>query len=236
MNESMSLAMKALKETLLRIQASLHQALGDTKREIADIDAGKITSAWGALPSDYALDLARVLRKVEQQLYIYAEINSYNIYDMARTAQQAGRLDPDDSIAIQIHADRCVIRLPYLPERGKQRDCLVNDLLMSQLTITKGIPRWPACHLDIFHVFPTAVKNIPKDVDNYDYKRCIDILAFNLGFSDSAATFSLGLQTIFTDDLSPGVYLEITPKCSENAVLPHWAPNPDHQKNDHSGY
>lgn len=62
------------------------------------------------------------------------------------------------------------------------------------------------------HVYPTKLAQLPKDIDNYDYKRTIDILSCCFGFSDCPETFSLAMESMMSDELAPGTYILMEPK------------------------
>jgi hypothetical protein len=86
------------------------------------------------------------------------------------------------------------------------------DLLFQRLLDEGPYPQWGKVHILFTHVYPTAIRSFPKDVDNFNYKPAIDFLAAALSFSDSAWTCSLEQRAEFRDDLATGVYIKISPQ------------------------
>lgn len=111
-------------------------------------------------------------------------------------------------VEIRCADEHVAIRMPYLPPRGLKHSSVATDMLAAALIQVYGdLPKWKSCTLTITHVYPTNISHMPKDVDNYDYKRVIDLICFALGVSDSAMTFSVHLDTLFSDELLPGTYI-----------------------------
>lgn len=126
-------------------------------------------------------------------------------------------------VEIRQSTEGLVIRMPLLPPRGTKHTTVATDMLGA--TIMKAydeLPRWSSCSLTITHVFPTAISRMPKDVDNYDYKRVIDLICYGIGCPDCAATCSVQLDTYFTDDLLPGTYILVEKKRPQLFEKRHW--------------
>lgn len=188
-------------------------------------------SSLELLPHNYEKTLSTGLAKLNNLFYKFCETNGYNpvrILQHPWESEKDGEIHTvaTDTVEIQISGDMAVIKMPYLPKRGTSAHSLANDLLLARFSGMKGLPKWEACHMEVYHVFPSFVYGVAKDVDNYDYKRTIDLLAFFFGFADTARTFTLGLQTVFTDDLESGAYIEITPMDVNSYKLPQWKGQP----------
>lgn len=211
---------KWLRETLVASRQTLLGLLEMTDQEISRIDEGALTVLWGELPSDYALELGAALVKLNGTLYAYCK---NNWYDPLRLSQYQRKKkirvmvgEACDAVRIQAGADGILVYMPYLPAKQNPHEDIVNDLLCARLSVEKELPSWDKHHISFHHVYPSATARIPRDVDNYNYKRTIDLLELAMRHSDCAYTCSQEMQSHFTDKCPPGVYIEITPKCSEN--------------------
>ena len=223
-------ASKELAGVLEKISRKLETLLTQTKveQEIQEITGFGVTS--NALPEDYAHKLTLGLLSLDSLLNQYCQCNFFSALDLAaiRRAGQDEELvrEADEQIEIQQTDSMVLVHMPYLPGKRNPQfsgfPSVVTDLLGAKLLHYSGLPKWPACHANFFHVFPSGLSSMPKDVDNYDYKRTIDLLAMAIGFSDCASSFSMAMQCVFTDNLAPGTYIEITPKSSKNTKYPNW--------------
>lgn len=207
-----------LRQALNRIQGVLESLLDLTKSEIAKTDSRERTALWGELPSDYALKLGAGLLKMRNQLYAYFQHNWYDPLQL-RQERCKGKLamPPELYDAVKLHVtDAAVyVYLPYLPEKKDRKEDLIYDLLFSRLLEEPRLPRWTQHRISFHHVFPKETFRMPRDVDNYYYKRTIDLIETAMRQSDSALCCSLEMAAHFTDIIPSGVYIEVSPKSSE---------------------
>lgn len=157
--------------------------------------------------------VAAALVEIEELLYFNSNVTVYDDYQI-RQYFHSHRRKSTEPVAIHISEERIIVRMPYLPAKYKSAKDLCNQLLAAKIYHTKNFPSWSYWHASYYHVFPSATADIPKDVDNYSYKRTNDILAFALGSCDNARRFTMSMATIFTDKIEPGTYIEITPNSS----------------------
>lgn len=122
---------------------------------------------------------------------------------------------------IWVEPDRVTIRMPAIPMRYAGNEDPYNQILAAKLLEVPNFPQWQAWHVSFIHVYP--IKNqgyILRDVDNYDYKKTIDVIACAMHTSDCATRFDMSATTTFTDDFERGVYIEVTPKNLQKSVFP----------------
>lgn len=93
-------------------------------------------------------------------------------------------------------------------------------MLAARIHLCPNFPRWQFWHADFIHVYPIKFAGVPKDVDNYNYKRTIDVIAFAMRTTDDAIHFDMAMSTVFRDDYKAGVYIEITPRHHDQRKLP----------------
>ena len=167
------------------------------------------------LRQDFTERLSAALLEMEEILFSHGTISTYDTFEVSRylSAHKNCQYEP---VSIHIEKSRILIRMPYLPKRYGGAKDLCNQMLAAKIYHTENFPKWPKWKAKYYHVFPTATADIPKDVDNYEYKRTNDILGFALGTCDNALRFSMSMTTVFTDKLAPGTYIEVTQKSSEN--------------------
>lgn len=120
-----------------------------------------------------------------------------------------------DQFDVQVDGELVLLKMPHLSQKIFLRFHLVEDLLLAKLGDTKRLPRMKECHATFIHVYPSGNQALAKDVDNYDYKRVIDLLAAFMDFSDSAATFEMTMKTVFSDGLQEGTYIVLEPQKSD---------------------
>lgn len=219
-----------LQEVLEKISAVLKQAEQLAENELEAVRQGKATDS-GALPNEYATTTANLLIRLENLLYTYsdsARFDSFAVWGYIREHRHTNC----ENVDIQFLDNKVVFRIPYLPRRNYGNNAVVNNMLAAKIFRVTDFPAWDKWTATFFHVYPTKTKNIPRDVDNYDYKKTIDLLAFAFGSADNALNFDIGgKHTVFTDRLVPGVYIEVTPKSSKNAKFPEWkTPRGRHSK------
>lgn len=167
------------------------------------------------LRQEYFETLSTALVRLEEMLYLHTNVTTFdraklNAFFSASKGKNAA------PVLIHVEKNRIFIKMPYLPRKYNGAKDICNQLLSVKLFSLKDFPVWAEWNAKYYHVFPTSIKEIPKDVDNYEYKRTNDILAYALGSSDNAFRFSMSMTAVFTDDIAPGTYIEVTPKSSEN--------------------
>lgn len=160
---------------------------------------------------DYWYQLANDICSLEELLWIYCDESWFS--RNALTRELVTRKDlMGDTIEIQICPDHALIRMPHIPATRKKNFTLAEDLLWSKLLMLRDLPQWDECHAAFCHVYPVSVSQMPKDIDNYDYKRTIDILSYSFGFSDCPETFSMSMESMLSDDIPSGTYILLEPK------------------------
>ncbi len=212
------------KDILAELNTLLEKLSADTKAEMRKIDRGQVTVKRGELPSEYGKHFYSRLFRINALLYEYYRSYWFDPCKIAWQLNNPAYATDRCLIDIQVHTDFVIFKLPFLPPRGKGRraEDILGDALLAKLSSVHSFPRWDGYHAEFIHVFPKDAEQSAKDVDNYEYKRVIDIIAFAMHFSDSPSVFSMEMRAVFTDELPSGVYIEITPKSSENAVFPRW--------------
>lgn len=210
-----------LAEVLEEFLSVLKQTVQLSEEELANVRNGHCPES-GALPNSYATTMANTLIRLENLLYVYsdtARFDSFAVWSYIRDHRSTNC----ENVDVQFSENKVVFRIPYLPRRNYGNNAVVNNMLAAKIYQLKNLPVWSKWTATFFHVYPTKTKSVPRDVDNYDYKKTIDLLAFAFSSADNALNFDIGgKHTIFTDRLVPGVYIEVTPKSSENEKFPEW--------------
>jgi len=75
--------------------------------------------------------------------------------------------------------------------------------------------------LPFHHLYPKLMTFTPKDIDNHNYKKTIDLPATALRTTDNAARFSMSAQSVFDDSVPPGPYIEKSEKSSVFSDFPN---------------
>ena len=201
-------------ETLISILEEvgrpLEKALGAISAEKQAVLNGNTNLSQRTLAA-----LAAASGHIEQTLFEYAlnaNIRGGDMYAALKTGI------PEGQITVAATATRICIRLPYLPRRGHGNKAAVN-LMLEQSLRQYSLPVWKKWTAAFWHIYPANTTKTPWDVDNYDYKRTIDILAAALHTSDRGGQFCMTAGAVITDDLPPGTYIEITPKSLEFPVF-----------------
>lgn len=169
-----------------------------------------LSRSFAATLSHWVLHLEEILFQCSD---LYSSQNTGEVNPL-----EASRYYQNDVIQIAVYPTQMVIHMPHLPPRTS-RNSLVTEALASKLFHMDTLPRWPRCVADFYHVYPTDIPKMPKDVDNYAYKRTIDLLMYALQSSDCAKAFRDSRQTVFTDAYPQGTYIVIYPESSENFVF-----------------
>lgn len=212
-------------ENLSHIKMVLIDLLNKTEKELYATQQGIAAVEGQVLPTSYGLDLADGILEFSSLLYSYMESYWLNTFALAKyvNSRKIKSLSAEaEIIGVQIDSDHVTIHMPYIPGRARRKNTLINDLLAAKLFSVPNFPKWEKYHLEFFHVYPPDTSDTPRDLDNYDYKRIIDLIAFTMKSTDCPCACSFGMQPVFTDEIPHGVYIEITPKNSENAVFPKW--------------
>lgn len=188
-----------------------------TLRESTDLEAEFVRqNASAGLPINlrlsYAKQFASTLSKLEQTLCSY--IANYSSPNEIWEYIAANKDCRQEEVCLRIQESEVLVYLPYLPKRGKGYSSPVNHMLAAKIYSSRKDVRWTKWNAAFYHVYPMSTSRIPKDVDNYDYKRTIDLLAFLVGSSDNSLNYSMSMDTILTDKIRQGVYIRLTPKSS----------------------
>lgn len=154
----------------------------------------------------------RVLHQLETTLsFDVTEMVAGKYRHLAASADPVERRTLYESIQIKKGAGEIMVYLPFLPGRRQVQRQFIYDLLFRRLIDKGPYPQWPRVHILFTHVYSTQLKRFPKDVDNFNYKPAIDLLAAAMSFSDSAISCSLEQRAEFRDDLPAGVYITVQP-------------------------
>lgn len=207
-------------DVLKEIQTELETALYACKKEQEKLNRGEV-DANEALPATYAYNASMSVIRLERLLYTYTDTARFNRFSVWQYIN-AHKKTNCEKVGLQISDDLIIFRIPYLPRRHCGNNAVVNHMLAAKIFQHTGFPKWQCWTAVFHHVYPTNTKDIPRDIDNYDYKKTIDLIAYALGASDNAFCFDMSMRTVFTDNLTRGVYIEVRPKSSENEELPPW--------------
>lgn len=170
----------------------------------------------------FAAQITNALLHLENLIYSYEEHAVLEPSEIWRYICNH-RFTSCDTVGLQRQEDMLILRIPHMGRKGFGKGSLANKMLSAKIFAEiDNFPTWHNWHADFFHVYPTSTRTMPRDVDNYDYKQTIDLLAFALGTSDNAIHYSMSMRTVFTDEIISGLYIEIRPKSWENQVLPAW--------------
>lgn len=171
-----------------------------------------------SLSYSYTDTLLRTIMRLEREMFLcmdYLDLSNSSFWISA--AEQSDQLD---TIAIWVEPFQVTIRLPYLPHRYKGNQDAMAQLLAAKIHLCTSFPHWYNWHADFIHLCPAGKKSIRRDVDNYSYKKIVDVIAFGLRTSDDAAHFDMAMTSVFSDDYEPGVYIQIRPTTIEDRPLP----------------
>lgn len=205
-----------LNSVLDRITKEMEAGIARTQRMREALAANEEPICNNTFPTGYINDINRVLSSLEGLITTVCDNTEFDCIDVwhyIATSQKAG----EPQILIRQASDLILIRMPYMPRRGKGNKSIVNRMLAAALGRVPPFPVWPKWHASFYHVFPTSVEGVPKDVDNYDYKKTIDLISFYLGTSDNALNFDMSMRSVFTNEVPQGVYILVTQKSSENS-------------------
>lgn len=197
--------------TLDQILTISRNAAAATDALLARCKETGLTNSTYAQAQEYWFQLADTVYKLEQLLWIYCDESWFNRSSL--TKELTCRKDlMGDSIEILIRSDFALIRMPHIPATKKRSYTFAEELLWAKLFMQKDLPQWNVCHATFCHVYPTAISQMPKDIDNYDYKRTIDILSYYFGFSDCPESFSMTMESMLSDELPSGTYISLEPE------------------------
>lgn len=112
----------------------------------------------------------------------------------------------------------------YLPQQRTQRNAkgLPTSLHITEFRdflLDADLPSLTDWQADFIHVFDPADAGYCRDVDNYEYKKYIDLLARKLGTVDSSTHFSLTMRNEFTTAIATGTYIIIRSRISALPTL-----------------
>ena len=125
------------------------------------------------------------------------------------------KLEPYLPKVIVDHPERLVIWLPALPPARRTVDNHVFKEFEGLLQNLGDRPQFQQWHCDFIHIFhPTSLRGI-RDVDNYNYKPLIDVLALALGARDCTDQFSSAQYNLLSEKLKPGCYIHVSKRCEK---------------------
>lgn len=112
----------------------------------------------------------------------------------------------------------------YLPQQRTRRNTkgLPTSLHITEFrefVMATNFPELTNWQADFIHVFDPADTRYCRDVDNYEYKKYIDLIARKMGVTDSGTHFSLAMHNEFTTAIAPGTYIIIRSRISALPTL-----------------
>lgn len=112
----------------------------------------------------------------------------------------------------------------YLPQQRTRRNAkgLPTSLHISEFQeflLAADFPSLTNWQADFIHVFHPDDTRYCRDVDNYEYKKYIDLIARKMGAMDSGTHFSLAMHNEFTAAIAPGTYIVIQQRISPLPAL-----------------
>lgn len=129
------------------------------------------------------------------------------------TVEEAETIGPIPKLLFS-NDDEFIFWLPSLPSRKRTTTSLIYQEI-KELLFNADLPRFANWHCAFIHCFrPKHIVGV-YDVDNYDYKPTIDLIARSMLAKDSFEHFSLGLYNVSTDELRPGCYVYVTSRESQ---------------------
>lgn len=207
-------------DTLRQIRAHLLQALEACNRQLERDDRFPPVNG-SEFPIRIAARLAQETAEIERLLYAYIDNSDLDLYKTLRYLKKHMSAT-NSTVSVHYDGSSLFVYMPTFPSRGLGNDALVNQMLASELLSMTELPSWPKWQAVFYHVYPANASNIPKDVENYDYKKTIDLLAYAVRSSDNALNFSMMMDTVFTDCVPSGVYIHVTPKSSKKPDFSSW--------------
>lgn len=176
------------------------------------------------LPQQLAAQLVGATSEIEQLLYAFMDNTGLDLYETLRFFKKSQDA-PRGCVTVTYHSGALLVYMPSFPKKGQGNTALVNQMLAAELLAMTDMPSWPKWQAAFYHVYPSGTSDIPKDVDNYDYKKTIDLLAYAVRSSDSSLNFSMKMDTVFTDVVESGVYIHVMKKSSELPDFALWQRN-----------
>lgn len=200
---------------------SVLQKISDTAKQIdaaATQELCTIKKPVQCFSARFTTLLTHQILLMEELLYHYTPHAPNTPSDDTEAFMEHHRYCDTGTVRFFIRMDLIMIQMPHLPPRTSRTNLAVESLA-SKLFQETDFPFWPRCSMDFYHVYPTNIGRMPRDIDNYAYKRTIDLLMFALRSSDCAAAFHDSRQTVFSDKYDAGTYIIIRPESSKNATL-----------------
>ena len=189
------------------------------QKEICAIESGRKRTTTPEYSAELIKKINRILCLAEkEQVMQTRQARSSILFLQTGELEKTGadvivRYDPDLRLLL--------VYMPYMPSRYNNGKTIVNEVLSLKLARCTHLPSWEYWRADFYHVYPSSAPFAPKDVDNYNYKRTIDLLALALRTTDNAARFSMSAQSVFDDSVPPGSYIEISEKSSVFSDFPN---------------
>lgn len=209
----------AVQDCMRIMTDELEQLLTAFQEENRKIQARKNHMSRSELSSAFVSYVTKKLFELEQCVQEYADMKRMTYLkrgEVLANSQIAGI----ETIDISYTEDRVLIRMPYLPKRGREKVSMTNWILQAKLFSMPDLPSFPNACIHFCHVYNRDHPQGPLDVDNFSYKQTIDILAFRLRFSDSPHTFSFSARAVFTTAIPGGTYIEVVRKGETDEDLP----------------
>ena len=208
------------------IVAQIQQELADTQQlcddEMKLLEESAVLGSSASLRAAFGSVVSRRMLRVSGLLYAYGEAAMTDPYILWRMVNKKTE-KTSGAVSLKVSDKQVLIYLPYLPKRAnRSKEELVNQLLAAKIFASEKRPDWTKWEAVFHHVFPASTRQSARDVDNYDYKNTIDLIAYFVGSSDNALNFSMQMHTYFTDKTASGVYIDVHPKSSVFPDFSSW--------------
>lgn len=207
---------RAIQEVLTEINIVMRKVVDLCEQEIQLIQAEPFWIQGMYLREEFTTKLTSLMLQNEETIYCYSSTGSFDAFKAGSFIHNSRGKGDENLVSLRIMEDRIYIKMPHLPKRYHGSTDLCNQVLAAAVYNSISFPTWANWTANYYHIFPADLASVPKDVDNYSYKRTNDILAYALGSCDNAFRFNMSMHTFFTDEIPPGTYIEILPKNLEN--------------------
>lgn len=165
----------------------------------------------------YKTVLSAAMHKAEE---LYADITTdYPIPNNAAASVSEDCALPHEKYLPKMCYQDSEAAVIYLPQQRTRRNAksLPISLHIAEFRdfiLAANFPTLTDWQADFIHVFHPDDAEYCRDVDNYEYKKYIDLIARKMGVKDSGRHFSLAMHNEFTTAIAPGTYIIIQQRIS----------------------
>ena len=200
----------ANKTAVLRIEQILKKAESAVQAELCLPVESALSRPVGL---NFPATMEKYIFAIAAELEEYCLGNGRQFIDVWKS--MLSDVDLQNAIQIQIDSDQVVIRLPFMfLQYGRSQDPLAK-LLAAKISTCPDFPQWTHWHASFIHRHSLTGAWKARDVDNYSYKKIIDVIALAMNTSDNPSRFDMDLSSYFTDDYIPACFIVISPKNSD---------------------